>query len=91
MNKKTVSIQDEAFKIFTNHRVSKYPVRHVVLLIWKSPLGDYLDYRSGAFEEYCEAEEFAEFLKQKYIKMGMNFQIYFDESLWHKNWDIPMD
>lgn len=91
MDKKTRSIQDEAFKIFTDHRVSKYNVRHVVLLIWKSPIGDYLDQRSGAFEEFCEAEMFAELLKQKYTQMKMDFQIYLDECLWYKNWNIPMD
>ena len=91
MDKKTLNIHDEVVKIFMDHKMNKYNIRHVILLIWKSPLGDYLDYRSGAFEDYCEAEDFAEFLKQKYTKMGMNFQIYFDEWLWYKNWDIPMD
>ena len=83
-----ISEAREGIKKLFNQYFNNYPVNHVVLLVWSSPIGNYLDHRSGAFDEMMEAEEYAEYLNQKYSKMGMQYQIYLDGWIKYKNWEM---
>lgn len=62
-------------ELMHKHMPQNYNLNYVVLLIWESPFGN-LDHRSAAFEEYTDAELYAEALEQKYKKLGLVHTVY---------------
>lgn len=66
---------DKKVSSLLNEYVNNYPIKYVVVIVWISPFGN-LEHRSGAFEEYMEAEEFVRHLKDKYDSMNITYSIY---------------
>lgn len=53
----------------------QYEPTYVVLLMWKSPIGNYIDARTAAFQSCCDAEDYAKYLSKKYSDMGFAYRI----------------
>ena len=53
----------------------QYHCNYVVLLMWKSPIGNYIDERSAGFQSRMDAEEYAEYLKGRYSHMHVAYRI----------------
>ena len=59
-----------------------YNAKHVVLLMWRGPISNCLNSRSGGFSDYNEAKEFADGLAQKYTEMNLPFAVYVNGSIY---------
>lgn len=76
-----------AKKHFDETFSERYPAKHRVLLLWISPITHAVEHRSGAFDEYANATEYAHYLKEKYLSspFDMPFIIYIDGGLFYEN------
>ena len=81
---------EQARNLYLSVFGKEYPVKHRVLILWRSPLspGDEICKRSGAFEEYAEADIYATFLKSTYEKFDYPFHIYINGETFYQRGDV---
>ena len=66
-----MTVSEYVINVITNFPKEYYNV----VIFWKGPFGG-LNKRTGFFEEYLEAEEFADHLNKIYRDMDMPYVIY---------------
>lgn len=91
MRMTNITLRDMAVSLDNKyHSPIQYHCNYVVLLMWKSPIGNYIDERTAGFQNRMDAEEYAEYLKGRYSVMHVAYRISIngDEYFENKFYDV---